>query len=1036
MRFKLFKILTLLCVAYTGAQNWDISGTVTDESNLPVPGVNVIVKDTNNGVATDFDGNFTITNVANGSTLVFSYVGYLDYEVVVTDNSFLTVQLSPDVAQLDEIVVVGYGTQKKSVVTGAISSVKAAELDLLPIERVEQALQGRVSGVVISSNSGQPGSDATVRVRGITTFDQNGGNNPLWVIDGVIVEQAGIGFLNESDIASIEVLKDAASLAIYGARAASGVILVTTKKGSTGKLSFNYTGFVGFSRPEKKLDLLNAPEYAAIMNERSVASGGPVLYQDINAFGVGTDWQELIFEDSAFRMNHEFSISGGNDVSTFFASFGITDQEGIITSEVSNFNKKNIRLNSNHKISEYVTVGQSVGWARKTSQGISTNGEFGGAISSALNLDPLTPAVITDPAVANSAPYSTNPVIRDENGNPYGISTLVGQEMSNPLAWVKTRLGNYGWSDDFVGNAFVEITPMEGLIFKTAVGGKLSYWGNEAFTPVNYLSPTVNRSNNVFARDKNKTFAWNIENTVSYNKILGAHDFTVLLGQGTYVDNITSGLNVAFFDIPATTFEEASFNFSVPEENKTSGAYEAIEHRVTSLFARLNYNFDEKYLFTGVIRRDGSSRFGANNRFGVFPSFSAGWVADKEEFWPENNVVNRLKIRGGYGITGNDAIGDFGYLALIADGRNYTFGNNPAESLNIGFSPKAPDNPDLKWEETSQLNIGFETRLFETLDLTFDYFIKETSGILQPNEIPAFVGAEENPLANVADMENKGLELELTYRKSFGDFNLRVNGNVSYIENEITSLGQGKNSITGDAGFQGQGTITSTQVGEAYNSFLGLKTDGIFQNTAEINAYTNASGGLIQPNASPGDFRWVDVNGDGTIDGGDKTILGSPLPDFTFGLTLNLAYKNFDFMAFAQGAAGNKIFQGLRRLDILDSNYQKVVLSRWTGEGTSNDYPRLAKDDPNGNFSNFSDFYLEDGDYVRLKTVQIGYTLPSELTNSFGVQRLRVYFTGENLVTLTDYTGYDPEIGGNVLGIDKGYYPQAKSFMVGLNLQF
>ncbi|RIA09080.1 TonB-linked SusC/RagA family outer membrane protein [Flavobacteriaceae bacterium MAR_2010_72] len=1037
MNTKILSLLFLLFTTFLFSQNVEVKGLVVDqESGIPIIGANVAVKNSNQGAVTDFDGNFTISNVPVGAVLSISYLGYVTTEVVVNNASFLEIKLLTDVASLDEVVVVGYGTQKKSVVTGAISSVRAAELDNLPIERVEQALQGRVSGVVVSSNSGQPGSDATVRVRGITTFDQNGGNNPLWVIDGVIVDQTGIGYLNESDIASIEVLKDAASLAIYGARAASGVIMVTTKQGKSGKLSFSYNGFVGVSSPEKKLDLLNAPEYAALMNERSVASGGAILYPNINAFGVGTDWQDLIFEDNAIRTNHEFSISGGNDVSTFFASFGLSDQEGIITSEVSRFNKKNIRLNSNHKLSKYITVGQTLGYAHKRSQGVATNGEFGGVISSALNLDPLTPAVITDPDVANNIPYSNNPVLRDENGNPYGISSLVGQEMTNPLAFVKTMLGNYGWSDDFVGNAFVEFAPIEGLTFKTSVGGKLAYYGNESFTPVFYLSPTFNRSNNVFARGRNKTFAWNIENVASYSKIIGNHDFTLLVGQGTYVDNITSGVGVAYFDIPATSFKEASFNFSTPTENITAGAYDGVEHRVTSLFSRLNYNYDGKYLFTGVIRRDGSSRFGKNNRFGIFPSFSAGWVADQENFWPENKVINRLKIRGGYGVTGNDAIGDFGYLALVSGGRNYTFGNNPAESLIIGFSPTAPDNPDLKWEETSQLNVGFESKFFNKIDVTFDYFIKKTSGILQPSEIPAFVGAEANPLANVADMENKGLELELGYRQNFGDFNLKIGGNVSYIQNEITFLGEGKEFIGGSAGFQGQGTITRTQVGESYNSFYGLKTDGIFQNVAEINAYTNSTGGLIQPNASPGDFRWVDVDGDGSIGDGDKTILGSPLPDFTFGLTLNLSYKNFDFMAFAQGAAGNKIFQGLRRLDILNANYQKVALSRWTGEGSTNSYPRLVKDDPNGNFSRFSDFYLEDGDYVRLKTIQFGFTLPSEAISSIGLQKVRVFITGENIITFTDYSGYDPEIGGNVLGIDKGYYPQARSFMMGVNLQF
>ena len=480
----------------------------------------------------------------------------------------------------------------------------------------------------------------------------------------------------------------------------------------------------------------------------------------------------------------------------------------------------------------------------------------------------------------------------------------------------------------------------------------------------------------------------------------------------------------------------ASFNFDIPATDKTTSSYDGTEHKVTSIFSRLNYNYDEKYLFTGIIRRDGSSRFGLNNRYGIFPSFSLGWNTYKEDFWTQNEIIDQLKIRGGWGVTGNDAIPDFGYLALVNGGRNYTIGLDGATII-TGYSPNAPDNPDLKWEETAQLNVGFEAKLFNTLNVTFDYFVKKTSGILQYTEIPGYVGATGSPLGNVADMENSGIELELGYRKEFGDLKFSANGNISYLKNEVTYLGQGKDFITsGAAGYQSMGNITRTQVGEGYNSFYGFETNGIFQNATEVNAYTNTAGGLIQPNASPGDFKWVDANGDGSITDDDKQFLGSPIPKYTFGLTLNADFKGFDILVFTQGAAGNKIFQGLRRLDVPTANYQSVALSRWTGEGTSNDYPRLITSDPNGNFGRMSDFYLEDGDYVRLKTVQIGYTLPSNAISKIGAQKLRLYVTGENLATLTNYTGYDPEIGGNVLGIDRGYYPQARSFMFGVNLQF
>ncbi|WP_372745652.1 SusC/RagA family TonB-linked outer membrane protein [Lutibacter sp.] len=1013
------------------AQTYEIKGNVADSNGMPLPGVTIVVKGTKNGATTDFDGNFVIANVQKGNSLVFSYVGYATKEVVVSSANSLTVVLAEDMQSLDEVVVVGYGTQKKSVVTGAISSVKAEDLEGLPVERVEQALQGRVSGVVIAADAGQPGSSSTVRVRGITTI---GTNDPLWVIDGVVVSSSTIGYLNQSDIQSIEVLKDAASLAIYGARAAAGVILVTTKKGKQGKINVGYSTFYGVSKASKKLSLLNASEYAAIMNEKSVADGGSVVFSDISSLGKGTDWQDVIFNDSAARSSHEFSLSGGNEVSTFYASFGISDQEGIVLSDISNFNRKSIRLNSTHKISDYVKVGQTLGYAHKRSMGITTNSEYGGPLSSAINLDPITPAVITDPVVANSSLYTSNAVMTDEDGNPYGISSYVGQEMSNPLAYQETVRGNYGWSDDVIGNVFVEITPMEGLVFKSAVSGTMAYWGSEGFVPEYYLQSSIVNSQNYLYSSRSKSFGWNLENTASYSKSIGVHDFSVLLGQGVYIDGISSGVGVTYYDLPVTTREEASFNFSVTDDQITGYSWTGTEHKVISLFSRLNYNYDEKYLFTGIIRRDGSSRFGDNNKFGFFPSFSAGWVTSKESFWPENDVVSKLKIRGGFGVTGNDAIGDFGYLALVGGGRNYTFGEDG--TIYTGYSPNAPDNPDLKWEETSQTNIGFEARVLENFDVNFDYFIKKTSGILQDVEIPGYVGASGSPLGNVADMKNSGLEFEVSYNKSWGDLNFRASGNVSYLENEVTNLGEGKEFISGEAAFQSMGDVTRIQVGQSINAFYGYQTNGIFQNIDEINSYVSSTGTVIQPDAVPGDFKWVDNNGDGEITDDDRTFLGTPLPKYTFGLTLNLDYKGFDFMVFTQGVAGNKIFQGLRRLDVTNANHQTSVLQRWTGEGTSNDYPRLTNSDPNGNFGKFSDFYLEDGDFIRFKTIQLGYTLPSEIVQKIGASKLRLYVTGENLFTITNYSGYDPEIGGSVMGIDRGYYPQAQSFMMGLNVQF
>jgi TonB-linked SusC/RagA family outer membrane protein len=1032
-KLLIFCVSSLLFSVIAVAQDVTVNGMINDESGMPVPGATIVLKGTTKSTASDFDGKFQIQVPSNG-VLTVTFIGYSTVSEAVNGRTKITIQLKPESQSLNEVVVVGYGTQKKAVVTGAISSVKAADLEKVPNGRVEQALQGRVSGVTVAASSGQPGSGSTIRVRGITTFG-DGGNNPLWVVDGNVVDAGGINFLNQSDIESIEVLKDAASAAIYGTRAATGVILVTTKKGKSGKISVNYTGFSGVSQPAKKLDLLNATQYATIMNEKSMADGGSPVYANPSALGKGTDWQDAIFNNNAYRYSHELSFSGGGEFSTFYASFGLQDQQGIVATDISNYTKKTFRLNSTHKISKYFTFGQTFAYARQKSVGIgNTNSEFGGPLSSAINLDPTTPLVVTDPAVANAAPYSTNPVVRDANGNPYGISSVVGQEMSNPLGYIQTRLGAYNWSDDFVGNAYLETNITSHLKFRTTLGGKLSYYGDQGFTPVYYLGANVNVLKNNYHQNNNKSFAWNIENVLTYSNKFGDHNINVLAGQGTYVDNIGGYVGAAMYGLPITSYKDASFNFDIPQSDRTSGTSDLVEHKVTSLFARLNYDYREKYLLTGVIRRDGSTRFGDNHKFGVFPSFSLGWVLSKEDFWKENNIVNTLKFRGGYGVVGNDQVADFRYISLVSGGYNYALGNTG--NITTGYANVTLDNPDLKWEQTSQTSIGFDAKLFNDFNLTVDYYKKKTTGILQPVVIPGYVGVAEQPWANVADMNNTGLEIELGYRKKLGDFNLGVNGNVSTLKNEITYVGATTDYIEGNASFQSMGNVTRTQKGHSYNEFYGYKTAGIFQNQADIDNYKNAAGGLIQPNAKPGDFRWVDTNGDGSISDQDKKFIGNSIPKLTFGLTLNLDYKNFDLMAFAQGTSGSKIFQGLRRLDILNANYQTSALDRWTGEGTSNDYPRLTNNDTNGNFSKMSDFYLESGDYVRLKILQVGYTLPIGLSSKIGADKIRFYVTGENLFTLTKYSGYDPEIGGQVFGIDRGVYPQARSYMLGANLSF
>ena len=585
----------MMLLSYTAFGQNGLTGQIIDSNNMPLPGVSVAIKGTTAGTITDFDGNYSLnTKLSDSTVLVFSYVGFKTQEIVVDGQSVINVLMEEDTSLLDEVVVVGYGTQKKSVITGAISGVKQTELEDLPITRVEQTLQGRVSGVTIAATSGQPGSNSTVRVRGITTL---GFNEPLWVVDGVVWDSGGIGFLNQSDIESVEVLKDAASQAIYGARAAAGVILITTKKGKSGKLNVNVNSYTGVSSASRQLDLLNAREYATLLNEKYVNGGGTIQITDPASLGEGTDWQSVIFNNSAMRSQHELSLSGGNDVSKFYASFGYNKQEGIVMSNISNYTRKNIRLNSTHDISDKIRFGQTLGYSNEKNVGIgNTNSEFGGPLSSAINLDPTTPIVETDPILAGQAPYTNEGIWRDNNGNPYGISNFVAQEMSNPLAYQKTRLGNYGWSDNFVGNTYVEYEPIEGLQLRSTVGVKLAYWGYRSFTPVSYLNAATIVNQNNISRGTNQGFGWNLENTISYSKRIRDHNFSVLLGQGVYADNITFGESVTYYDIPVDNYSDASFNFSVPQEQINAFSYEGVEHRVTSLFSRLSYDFDEKYL--------------------------------------------------------------------------------------------------------------------------------------------------------------------------------------------------------------------------------------------------------------------------------------------------------------------------------------------------------------------------------------------------------------------------------------------------------
>ncbi|MCR8561463.1 TonB-dependent receptor [Mucilaginibacter sp. BJC16-A38] len=1009
-----------------------VSGKVLDEKGLPIPGASVLEKGTTNGITTGIDGAFKLNVKDQSAVLVIAFVGYVKQEIPVGSQTNITVNLVEDVKGINEVIVVGYGVQKKSVTTGSISSVSSKDFENQPAVNIEQILQGRTSGLTITTNDGQPGDGATVRVRGITTFNNN---DPLWVVDGVVVDNGGIGYLNQSDIESIEVLKDAASSAIYGTRAAAGVILVTTKKGKAGRMQITYNGWGGTSAPARKLDLLNATQYATLRNESSVAAGKGILFADPASLGVGTDWQSVIFNNSAKEQNHELSIAGGTDKSTYYTSFGYLDQNGIVASPISKYTRANFRTNETFKPSKYLNFGINVGYTYNKSIGLgNTNSVFGGPLSSAINLDPITPVIVTDPTAAQA--YAAYPnAIKNAQGYYYGISSgpsLVGQEITNPLAYIQTRLGNYSWAHNIVGNAYAEVDPIAGLAIKSTIGTKMAFYGDESFTPLSYLNASTVTSLNNYNRDATRLFNWNVENTISYTRTYKKHNLNVLLGQGSYIDGGSYSQGVTEYGLPVTTFEQASLNYSIPAVQRIGYGGEGQPHHISSLFARLNYNYDEKYIVQGVVRRDGSSRFGGNNKYGNFPSISLGWVPSKESFWPQNDVVDFLKLRGGYGVVGNDAIPDNAFLATIGGGRNYSFGTG--DTYISGYSPNAPSNPDLKWEQTSQTNIGLDAVLFHDFNLTLEWFKKKTTGILQQPNLPFYIGAISNPYANIGDMENTGQELSLSYHKKVGDFNLGFDGNVSHLKNTVTRLAPGQDYL-GGAGVQNvQGGVTRSEVGHPIGSFYGYENLGVFQTQSEVNAYISPkTGQRIQPNAKPGDFKWADLDGNGIISDADRTFIGNSLPTMQFGVTLTASYKQFDVLVFGQGQSGNKIFQGLHRLDILTANYTTAALGRWTGPGTSTVWPRLTDADANNNFEYNSSFFLQSGSYFRFRTIQLGYTLDKDVVKKLGIQRLRLYVTGQNLITFTKYTGYDPDISGS---IDQGFYPQARTYIVGLSVGF
>ncbi|MBU2950600.1 TonB-dependent receptor [Tamlana agarivorans] len=1008
-------------------QGVQVSGKVTDNSGIPLPGANIIEKGTSNGTQTDFDGDFSLTLQNANGVLVISYLGYTTKEVPVAGQANFKIMLDEDASDLDEVIVVGYGQQTKRELTGSISSVKSEDIEKIAVTGLDQAINGKAGGVHVLQNSGAPGGNMSVRIRGVGT---TGNSEPLYVIDGVPVfndnsNRSRVEFgqssnvlnsINTADIESIEVLKDGASASIYGSRSANGVVLITTKSGKNGKYRVNVDSYTGMQSVRKKVDLLDASEYAGLMNEMFGAAGVPLnpRYNNPESLGEGTDWQDAIFRNAAVT-NLQVSVSGGNEKSQFLLSGGYLNQEGIIKN--SDFNRYSFRFNSKHKLSDKVSIGNNMTVSRVNENVVFSDQGTEGVVGVALGSHPTDAIYNPDGSYAGS----TDP-------SPYGYVR------NNALAIAEQRT-NENNKYRFLGNIFAEYEIIDGLKYRLNLAADFLYSNSNNFVPTyangNSVNPTASG-----ARFDSNELIWLTEHTLGYSKVFNeSHNLNLLAGFSQQASKLETHLgrknNYPVNDL-------IYLNAGTAGDSAEGGAS---EWALRSYFGRVNYNFKERYLFSASVRADGSSRFADGNRYGYFPAFSAGWVISDEPFFGGENNSTDLKLRASWGQSGNQEIALFQYLPVLSTNGSYVLGSG---SIAPGVFLPQIANPDITWETTSQTDIGIDLGLFKNkLNVTVDYYDKLTEDILLAQVIPLTAGlslsgfsefgtsAPRNPIVNAGTVRNKGFEAEVSYRDGKGDFTWEIGANITTVDNVVESLGSGSTIINSNANFE-----TRTEVGQPIGSFYGYVTDGIFDTAAEVAAHAT------QPGAAPGDIRFKDIVEDGVIDDKDRTFIGNPIPDFYYGLNAQLGYKNLDFNFSFQGVSGNDIYNVVQiRNEGMTTNDNKysTVLDRWTGPGTSNTIPRADASSGNNN-SRISDRYVHDGSYLRLQNVQLGYTLSSGLTNRWGIDKMRLYVSAQNVFVATKYKiGHDPEIGAfnqNNLnsGIDRGAYPIPRTFLIGFNL--
>ncbi|MDE6453034.1 MAG: TonB-dependent receptor [Muribaculaceae bacterium] len=1030
------------------AQSLTVTGTVTSAADgEPLIGASVTVKGAKDGVTTDIDGNYTI-KVSQGATLTFSYIGFTAREIKVTGNR-LDVALSENSESLNELVVVGYGVMKKKLVTGATAQIKGDDIAKMNTTSPLQAMQGQLPGVNISSNSGQPGSSMKVQIRGLGTI---GNANPLYLIDGV---GGDISTLNPADIESIDVLKDAASAAIYGAQAANGVVLITTKQGREGKATVTFDGYFGWQSAAKKVDMLNAQQYMTIMDEQMIAEGSaPYDWASMNSIwrtdaegnrlGVyDTDWVDSMFKDNATTQSYTIGVTGGNSTSTYALSLGYLNQEGIAGGkDVSDYSRYNFRINSDHKLfNGILTVGEQASFVYVKSTGIGVGNQYNNTLRGAFGTSPLSPIYNNEGEFNNTSNSDWN----NADGNPYGAMMV--------------NTNNRSKNATFSGNVYAQLEPIKNLKIRTVFGAVYGSSEYRSYSPIYSFSIYNYSDHTSVSQNMNHSLGMTWTNTVSYDWNIKDHAFNAMLGmeayryEGTYLGANQRDLKEGFDTWPyawinngtaATTADGLSANGN-PHDDSRSVSY----------FGRIGWNWKEKYMINVTVRSDGSSKFASGHRFGTFPSVSAGWNISNENFMEGTRTwLDYLKIRGSWGQVGNQNIANYRYLAPIkVSNTHYFFGQYMGANgaygdystilgNNWGAYPSRLGNLDLTWETSEQLDFGFDATLLKNrLRVNFDWYRKSTKDWLVEAPVLATAGTDR-PFINGGDVVNTGVELGIAWNDVIGnDFSYSISVNGAYNKNKVGSIPTEDGVIKGETGqlYDNSPVFYQASNGQPIGYFWGLQTAGIFQNQKEIDEWIAAGNGILQSNVKPGDVKFVDQNHDGLINTDDNVNLGNGIPKFTFGFNINLFYKNFDLGLTATGAAGNKIVQAYRNQTNMKANYTTEILDRWTGEGTSNKIPRVTNSNTNWQFS---DLYVHDGDYLRLSNLTFGYNF-APIMNQKWCSQCRLYFQVQNLATFTKYNGMDPEIGYGpedsnnnswVSGVDLGYYPRPRTFLIGVNL--